>query len=124
MYIDKDCVDSTLGPSRMTDNMDNMWVYAVDPEYTPNPDEKYGYKGYLRVRVQQTMHRFFKARRFHADEYPMQYLWRASLKAPRAQAFMSIYDDELDDWEDGLSTEDWGLSVDIDGAVHTYRFFC
>lgn len=85
--------------------MNDMWVYAVDPDYTPNPDEKDGYKGYLRVGLPQIMHRFFEARHFHADEYPMEYLWRASLKAPRTQAFVSIHDDELGDWEDDSSRE-------------------
>lgn len=35
LYIDKDCVDSTLDHPYM---MNDMWVYAMDPDYTPNPD--------------------------------------------------------------------------------------
>lgn len=42
------------------------------------------------MRLQQIMHRFFEARHFHAYEYPMEYLWRGSLKAPRMQASRSI----------------------------------
>lgn len=53
--------------------MDDKWIWAVDPDYTPNHNEKDGYKGYFRVRMQHIMHRFFEARRFQADEYPMEY---------------------------------------------------
>lgn len=95
LYIDKKCVDSVLDGPRW---MDDSWIWAVDPDYTPNSHERDGYKGYLRVRLQQILHRFYEARRFYADELPMEYLWRAAQKKPRNQAFVSVCDDEASAW--------------------------
>lgn len=77
--------------------VDDKWVWAVDPDYVPNRHEKDGHKGYLRIRLQQIVHRFSEARRFRADDYSMEYLWRAS-KEFRNQAFVSVYD-EIGAWK-------------------------
>ena len=84
LVIDKPCIDSTLPPS--TGNVDNMWIWAVDPAHTDgtetgNQESKgYGYQGHLRVRLQQLVNNFYNARHFRADdpEYSMERLWDAA----------------------------------------------
>lgn len=96
LYIDEDCMNSVLDGEPW---VDDKWAWAVDPDYVPNSHDKDGYKGYLRVRLQQIAHRFFEARRFCADDYSMKYLWRASKKEFRNQVSVSIYDDEIGAWK-------------------------
>ncbi|KAK5999786.1 hypothetical protein QM012_005192 [Aureobasidium pullulans] len=96
LVIDQQCVNSLFS---LTANVDDMWVYAVDPDYqqptgTTPRDE---YRGYMRVRLQQLVNTFFDARRFHADEFPMQELWRAA-QPSRNQAFVSVKESEQQLW--------------------------
>ncbi|KAH0366070.1 hypothetical protein KCU65_g5625, partial [Aureobasidium melanogenum] len=100
LVIDQQCVDSLFS---QTANVDDMWVYAVDPDYTQptgtaaletSPSE---YRGYLRVRLQQLVSNFFDARRFHADEFSMEALWRAA-QASRNQTFVSVKESEQQLW--------------------------
>ncbi len=55
--------------------VDDMWVWAVDPDYeagdASKDDQKDKYKGHLQVRLQQLVNNFFDARRFHEDDYSM-----------------------------------------------------
>ena len=67
---------------------DYMWLWAVDPDF----DEKAlssGYSGYLRVRVPQLVNNFFELRRYRADEYPMEALWKKA-QLSHNQAFVSL----------------------------------
>ncbi|KAG9594787.1 hypothetical protein KCU77_g3777, partial [Aureobasidium melanogenum] len=100
LVIDQQCVDSLFS---QTANVDDMWVYAVDPDYiqptgtvaVETPSNQY--RGYLRVRLQQLVNNFFDARRFHADEFSMQALWRTA-QASRNQAFVSVEESEQQFW--------------------------
>ncbi|KAG9656845.1 hypothetical protein KCU95_g12376, partial [Aureobasidium melanogenum] len=100
LVIDQQCVDSLFS---QTANVDDMWVYAVDPDYIQptgttalktRPNE---YRGYMRVRLQQLVNNFFDARRFHADEFSMQALWRAA-RPSKNQAFVSVEETEQQLW--------------------------
>ncbi|KAG9561395.1 hypothetical protein KCU71_g3255, partial [Aureobasidium melanogenum] len=100
LVINQQCVDSLFS---QTANVDDMWVYAVDPDYIqptgtaalePPPNE---YRGYVRVRLQQLVNNFFDARRFHSDEFSMQALWCAA-QASRNQAFVSVKESEQQLW--------------------------
>lgn len=104
--IDSDCVDSVL--LSKPGSVDDMWVWAVDPDYNQAGDatspsskdnlkeEENGYKGYLRVRLQQLSNNFLNARRFHEDEddYSTKALWEAAQKS-RNKAFVSVKDERL-----------------------------
>ena len=54
-----------------------------------------GYQGYLRVRLQQLIHNFYVARRWHADNVSLEDLWKAAQKDPHNGAFVSIEDEEI-----------------------------
>lgn len=100
LVIDERCVSSLCS---LTGNVDDMWVYAVDPDYSsPIGTSAVGisskeYRNYLRVRLQQLVNNFFDARRFHADEFPMQTLWRAA-QPSRNSAFVSVKESEQQLW--------------------------
>ncbi|KAG9594378.1 hypothetical protein KCU77_g12454, partial [Aureobasidium melanogenum] len=100
LVINQQCVDSLFSP---TANVDDMWVYAVDPDYIQPTHtaavetQSNQYRGYLHVRLQQLVNHFFDARRFHADEFPMQTLWRAA-QASRNRAFVSVKESEQQLW--------------------------
>lgn len=95
LVIDQQCVNSLFS---QTGNVDDMWVYAVDPDYIqPTGVSPHEYRGYMRVRLQQLVNNFFDARRFHADEFSMQVLWRAA-QASRNQAFVSVKESEQQLW--------------------------
>jgi uncharacterized pyridoxamine 5'-phosphate oxidase family protein len=100
LVIDQQCVESLL--SRMP-NVDDAWVYAVDPDYIQPTDtaaestQPNQYRGYLRVRLQQLVNNFFDARRFHEDEFPMSALWRAA-QSSRHHAFVSVKESEQQLW--------------------------
>jgi hypothetical protein len=65
IVIDQQCVQSLLC---RTPNVDDAWVYAVDPDYLQTTDavtketQPNEYRGYLRVRLQQLVDNFFDAR--------------------------------------------------------------
>ncbi|KAF9872200.1 hypothetical protein CkaCkLH20_10292 [Colletotrichum karsti] len=88
--------------------VDEMWVWAVDPDYDDPNDQPAAsvttegavptetprrYRGFMRVRLQQIVNNFYDARRFHEDEYPMSKLWEAAQKS-RFEAFVSLKEDE------------------------------
>jgi hypothetical protein len=77
------------------DNADSVWVWAVDPDYNETTagevrDESSQrlYRGFLRVRLQQLVDKFFEARKYHAEEYPMSALWQAAQRSLN-RAFVS-----------------------------------
>ncbi|KAI1342840.1 hypothetical protein F5Y15DRAFT_270246 [Xylariaceae sp. FL0016] len=91
LVVDRACVNSVVTGAG---NYDGMWVWAVDPDYRPeHPPDDDGYRGYLRVRVQQLVNNFYEARRFRADELPMPVLWEAARKSQK-HAFASVKDEE------------------------------
>lgn len=77
LVVDRDAVDVMLSRSG---SVDDMWAWAVDPDYTYDAAGD-GYRGFMKVRVQQLMHNFFNLRHFHAGEYPMGYLWAAAQRS-------------------------------------------
>lgn len=104
--------------------VDDMWVWAVDPDYLEDdadedsaaaattttgtsiegstltgecPRESSVYKGFMRVRLQQLVNNFYDARRFHQDEYPVRKLWEAAQKS-KHQAFVSLKDEDARSW--------------------------
>lgn len=66
---------------------DEFWIWAQTtlqtPEQSPN-----GSQGYLRVRLQQLVHKIHVARRWHADEVSLEDLWKASQKDPHNGSFV------------------------------------
>ena len=72
---------------------DNMRVLAVDPDY-PQPNQTYpeGYKGYLWVRIQQLVDKFFEMRWFH-PEVGLEQLWLAARNSSN-EAFASMQPEE------------------------------
>lgn len=113
LVVDKDSAASVLSRYGF---VDDMWVWAVDPDYdgatsaattcsipedtifttgTPSSSSSSSsYKGFMRVRLQQLVNNFYDARRFHEDEYPMAKLYEAAQKSAH-QAFVSLKDDEV-----------------------------
>lgn len=79
---------------------DNVWVWAVDPDYDDSndgtdPDSESAvpqYRGFLRVRIQQLADKFFEARKYRT-EIPMSELWLAAQNS-RNTAFVSLDEKE------------------------------
>lgn len=64
---------------------DSVWVWAVDPDYDESTASEVTYeglqrqyRGFLRVRLQQLVDKFFEARKYHEEEYPKSTLWQAA----------------------------------------------
>ncbi|KAF2146435.1 uncharacterized protein K452DRAFT_282607 [Aplosporella prunicola CBS 121167] len=95
LVVDYEVTEVVLETSR--GNVDDMWVWAVDPDYTETEGKGDGYEGFLRVRWQQLVNNFFEARRFHEDEFPMEKLWEKAQNS-RNQAFVSVKDEEIGLW--------------------------
>ncbi|ROW01155.1 hypothetical protein VSDG_02618 [Cytospora chrysosperma] len=111
LVVDKCSAGSVLfGPGLV----DDMWVWAVDPDYrdanaasataaaattegSTSRETPSNYRGFMRVRLQQTVNKFYDARRFHEDDYPMTKLWEAAQKS-KHHAFVSPKDDEARSW--------------------------
>lgn len=119
LVIDKDSAASVLSPPGF---VDDMWAWAVDPDYNdlqtraeqpsspptttttacsegaPPPGRSSRYPGYVRVRLQQLVHRFYEARRFRGSaKYPMAALWAAA-QTSKHRAFVSLEEDEARGW--------------------------
>lgn len=100
LVIDQQCVDSLMSD---VPNVDDAWVYAVDPKYVQSTDTgseeapSSEYRGYIRVRLQQLVNNFFAARRFHEDEFPMSALWHAAQSSGH-RAFVSVKESEQQLW--------------------------
>ncbi|KAB8217939.1 hypothetical protein BDV33DRAFT_232458 [Aspergillus novoparasiticus] len=92
LYLDRDSAESVLFS---WGRVDDMWIWAVDPDYEPSDNNLSGYQGYLRVRLQQLVNNFYTARRWHANDLSMEDLWRASQKDPKNGAFISMKDEEI-----------------------------
>ena len=113
LVADRDSVDSVLSKSG---NVDDMWIWAVDPDYdvhattSSKSDQKDEYEGCLRVRLQQLVNNFFEVRRFH-EEYSMKNLWEAAQKS-KNQAFVSTRDEE---------SGQWTMSRDVGSVVRPQR---
>ncbi|KAJ6150184.1 hypothetical protein N7471_001383 [Penicillium samsonianum] len=93
LYLDHSAAASVLdsrGP-------DDVWIWAVDPDYDPKSQHSSssGYQGCLRVRLQQLLNHFYVARRWHADEWSMEDLWNAAQKDPHNASFVSMKDEEI-----------------------------
>lgn len=103
---DEACLDQAMDGRGA---VDDMWVWAIDPDHEPNEDEEDGedgsekyemndvYRGYMRVRLQQLVNNFYEACKFHADEYPMRRLWEVA-KDSRNCAFVSVHPQEARLW--------------------------
>lgn len=110
LMIDKNSVGSVLSGHGL---VDDMWIWAIDPDHNSANDASAaaatsegprsigtppsGYKGFIRVRLQQLVHNFYDARRFHGRDYPMRKLWEAAQKS-KHRAFVSLKDDEARSW--------------------------
>ncbi|KGO40773.1 hypothetical protein PEX1_051030 [Penicillium expansum] len=93
LYLDHDAAASVLdlrGP-------DDTWIWAVDPDYDLEcrGSGSSGYQGFLRVRLQQLLHHFYVARRWHSDEWSMEDIWKAAQKDPHNGSFVSMKDEEI-----------------------------
>ena len=96
LVVGKDCVDSVLSESG---NVDDMWVWAVDPDYAKaslEGESKDEYVSCLRVRLQQLVNNFFELKRFQ-NEYSMKELWDVAQRS-KNQAFVSVKDEEIGQW--------------------------
>ncbi|KAJ5110900.1 hypothetical protein N7532_001435 [Penicillium argentinense] len=93
LYLDGNAAASVLD-NRLADD---FWIWAVDPDYVVDTENQSssGYKGYLRVRLQQLINNFYVARRWHADEISMEDLWKAAQKDPHNGSFVSMEDEEI-----------------------------
>ncbi|EME42888.1 hypothetical protein DOTSEDRAFT_72358 [Dothistroma septosporum NZE10] len=78
LYYDKDSIDSVLLP---TGFYDDMWCYAIGPDFEDDSEEYVGedsgeiHPGYFKVRTQQFVNRFFEARKYHEESLSMERLW-------------------------------------------------
>ncbi len=107
LVIDHESINSVMsGPGIV----DDMWVWAVDPDFKSPASGAEGikegeegkkgddrFRGYMRVRLQQLTNNFFEQRQFHADVYPLARLWEASVPS-KNQAFVSVNEDEAGLW--------------------------
>lgn len=93
LYVDGNSAASVLD-NRLADD---FWIWAIDPDYVADTETQSssGYQGYLRVRLQQLIHNFYVARRWHADNVSLEDLWKAAQKDPHNGSFVSIEDEEI-----------------------------
>ncbi|WQF83715.1 hypothetical protein CDEST_08729 [Colletotrichum destructivum] len=113
LVVDRDSVHSVLNGSKGGNVCDDMWVWAVDPEYhdDDDDDDKQGvqdtvqeqdeaaYPGYVRVRLQQLVNNFYVVRR--PDEgnmvVPLETLWACAQKSYQ-RAFVSVREEDFQKW--------------------------
>ncbi|KAL5360832.1 hypothetical protein BJX96DRAFT_175664 [Aspergillus floccosus] len=101
LYLDREAAESVLFS---WGRVDEMWIWAVDPDYEPSDNRTGGYQGYLRVRLRQRVDNFYTARRWHADELSMEDLWRAAQKDSQNASFITANDEEILSNEPSLYT--------------------
>ncbi|KXH35840.1 hypothetical protein CSIM01_00554 [Colletotrichum simmondsii] len=107
LMVDRPSVKSVVGAHGL---VDDMWVWAIDPDYDDDADElpttidgsrpsetPGRYRGFMRVRLQQLVNNFFDMRRFNARKYSMKELWEAAQKS-KHKAFVSVRDTEARSW--------------------------
>ncbi|KAI0398695.1 hypothetical protein F4802DRAFT_592417 [Xylaria palmicola] len=117
LVIDRESINSVMSP---TGFVDDMWVWAIDPDCESTLSRREGagtkegqqqqqqqFGGYMRVRLQQLVNNFFEERSLHAEEHPLARLWEVAA-ASKNQAFVSVRDDDA-----GL----WGGSRSIGSAM-------
>ncbi|KAK8057532.1 hypothetical protein PG996_011469 [Apiospora saccharicola] len=94
---DRETVNSVVGMSGLADQ---MWIWAVDPDYEPTSPDDYPeeYRGYFKVRLQQLLKNFYVARRFRSDEFSMVDLWDMARRS-RDQTFISLDESEFQCFE-------------------------
>ncbi|KAI0968714.1 hypothetical protein F4678DRAFT_474435 [Xylaria arbuscula] len=96
LVIDHESINSVMPwpGTRSPRFVDDMWVWAVDPDWTPDNEanEHPQYKGYMRVHIQQLVNNFFEQRRFQANQ-PLESLWEAAAVS-KNQAFVSMDENE------------------------------
>ncbi|KAK8108793.1 hypothetical protein PG984_014594 [Apiospora sp. TS-2023a] len=94
---DRETVNSVVGMSGLADQ---MWIWAVDPDYEPTSPDDYPeeYRGYFKVRLQQLLKNFYIARRFRGDEFSMVDLWDMARRS-RDQTFISLDESEFQCFE-------------------------
>jgi hypothetical protein len=101
LYLDQEAAESVLFS---WGRIDEMWIWAIDPDYEPRDHTTSGYRGYLRVRLRQLMDNFYVVRRWHAHELSMEDLWHAAQKDPKNGSFISTKDEEIFSSQPGLYT--------------------
>ncbi|KAI1102617.1 hypothetical protein F4804DRAFT_343098 [Jackrogersella minutella] len=107
LVIDRDSIEAGMS---VTGIVDDMWVWAVDPDFKSGPPltketeegPKEEFRGYMRVRLQQLANNFFEQRHFHAEEQPLARLWKAAATS-KNKAFVSVKEDEVGLWSDNRS---------------------
>ncbi|KAI1461532.1 hypothetical protein F4805DRAFT_236430 [Annulohypoxylon moriforme] len=107
LVIDRESIDIVMSD---TGFVDDMWVWAVDPDFeSESPSEestkeeaKEEFGGYMRVRLQQLVNNFFELRYFHAEEQPLSSLWKAAAKS-KNRAFVSVKENETGLWSGSRS---------------------
>ncbi|KAK9777718.1 hypothetical protein SCAR479_05766 [Seiridium cardinale] len=106
LVVDRDSVHSVLHGLKGGNVCDDMWVWAVDPEYRDDKQEgqdtvqeqEAAYPGYMRVRLQQLVKNFYVARR--SDEgnmVPLETLWACAQKSYQ-RAFVSAQEEDFQKW--------------------------
>ncbi|KAK2011613.1 hypothetical protein LZ32DRAFT_618939 [Colletotrichum eremochloae] len=110
LVVDQDSVHSVLYGKMGGSVCDDMWVWAVDPDYQYRDDkqeiqnpvqdqETATYPGYLRVRLQQLVNNFYAAR--HSDDgeniVPLETLWACAQKSYE-RAFVSVREEDFQKW--------------------------
>lgn len=106
LVVDRDSVHSVLHGPKGGNVRDDMWVWAVDPEY-PGDDKQEArqdteqeavYPGYLRVRLQQLVNNFYAARRpDEGNMVPLETLWACAQRSYQ-RAFVSVREEDFQKW--------------------------
>ncbi|GJC96706.1 hypothetical protein CH63R_08005 [Colletotrichum higginsianum IMI 349063] len=109
--VDRDFVHSVLNGSKEGNVCDDMWVWAVDPEYHDDDDDKQegqdtaqeqdgaAYPGHVRVRLQQLVNNFYVVRRPDQGNVvvPLETLWACAQKSHQ-RAFVSVREEDFQKW--------------------------
>lgn len=106
LVVDRESVHSVLNGPKGGNVCDDMWVWAVDPEYCDDRQEgqdtvqeqEAAYPGYVRVRLQQLVSNFYVARQ--SDEgniVPLETLWACAQKSYQ-RAFVSVREEDFQKW--------------------------
>ncbi|KAL0935489.1 uncharacterized protein CTRU02_210080 [Colletotrichum truncatum] len=112
LVVDRDSVHSVLSGPKGGNVCDDMWVWAVDPEYHDDKQEGQdtvqdqedreaaAYPGYVRVRLQQLVNNFYEARRSdtnNSNMVPLETLWKYAQKSYQ-RAFVSVREEDFQKW--------------------------
>lgn len=106
LVMDRDSVHSVLHGPKGGHVCDDMWVWAVDPEYPgddkqearQDTEQEAAYPGYLRVRLQQLVNNFYAARRpDQGNTVPLETLWACAQESYQG-AFVSVREEDFQKW--------------------------